>query len=278
MKYVILIHANPNPWGHPTGHFTDEGRRLDDTQRAAMDRKFDELMEAMSASGELIVGEALADPASSTIYRWDGQHPRGHRRTVRRDQGAPRRVLPRRRRVARAGRGDRCGVRPSGRRHRAATCDVARRPRRVSEPSIDVVWRACAPRVLGALIRRYGHVDAAEDALQEALVAAARQWPAEGMPDDPKAWLIRVASRKLVDRLRADDARARREERVALRGDDERLCDGRARGRVRRLRRHPRGDAAVLPSVAEPAVAGGAHAARRGRSHDGADRSVVPGP
>jgi RNA polymerase sigma factor (sigma-70 family) len=87
----------------------------------------------------------------------------------------------------------------------------------VSDPSLDVVWRACAPRVLGALIRRYGHFDAAEEALQEALIAAARQWPVEGMPDDPKAWLIRVASRRLVDRLRADDARARREERVARR-------------------------------------------------------------
>jgi RNA polymerase sigma factor (sigma-70 family) len=86
----------------------------------------------------------------------------------------------------------------------------------VIDPSIDVVWRACAPRVLGALVRRYGHVDASEDALQEALVAAARQWPADGIPDDPKAWLIRVASRRLVDRLRADDARARREERVAV--------------------------------------------------------------
>jgi hypothetical protein len=72
MKYVILIHANPNPWGHPTGHFTDEGRRLDPTQRAAMDRRFDVLMETMAASGELIVCEALADPASSTIYRWEG--------------------------------------------------------------------------------------------------------------------------------------------------------------------------------------------------------------
>ena len=72
MKYVILIHANPNPWGHPTGHFTDEGRRLDATQRAAMDRKFDELMETVAASGELVVCEALADPASSTIYRWEG--------------------------------------------------------------------------------------------------------------------------------------------------------------------------------------------------------------
>lgn len=72
MKYVILIHANPDPWGHPTGHFTAEGRRLDDTTRAAMDRKFDELMETMSAAGELVVCEALADPASSSIYRWEG--------------------------------------------------------------------------------------------------------------------------------------------------------------------------------------------------------------
>ena len=87
----------------------------------------------------------------------------------------------------------------------------------MSDPGLDVVWRACAPRVLGALVRRYGRFDLAEDALQEALVAAARQWPTEGTPDDPKAWLIRVASRRLVDRLRADGARARREERVARR-------------------------------------------------------------
>ena len=72
MKYVILIHANPNPWGHPTGHFTDEGRRLDAFQRLAMDRAFVELMEGMAASGELVVCEALADPGSSTIYRWEG--------------------------------------------------------------------------------------------------------------------------------------------------------------------------------------------------------------
>ncbi|MEP7113558.1 MAG: DUF6596 domain-containing protein [Ilumatobacteraceae bacterium] len=82
------------------------------------------------------------------------------------------------------------------------------------EPALGEVWRECAPRVLGALVRRYGHFDAAEDAVQEALLAAARQWPLEGTPDDPKAWLIRVGSRRLVDCLRADDARARREERV----------------------------------------------------------------
>ena len=82
------------------------------------------------------------------------------------------------------------------------------------DPALDEIWRECAPRVLGALVRRYGHFDAAEDAVQEALLAAARQWPLEGTPNDPKAWLIRVGSRRLVDRLRADDTRARREERV----------------------------------------------------------------
>lgn len=81
--------------------------------------------------------------------------------------------------------------------------------------ALDTVWRDCAPTVLGALVRRYGHFDAAEDAVQEALVAAARQWPTDGVPRDPKAWLIRVASRRLIDRLRADGARAQREERVS---------------------------------------------------------------
>jgi hypothetical protein len=75
MKYVILIHANPDPWGHPTGHLTEEGRRLDPAQRAAMDRKFEELMHGISASGELVVCEALAAPASSTVYRWHGDRP-----------------------------------------------------------------------------------------------------------------------------------------------------------------------------------------------------------
>ena len=85
----------------------------------------------------------------------------------------------------------------------------------MSETALDVVWRACAPRVLGALVRRYGHFDLAEDALQDALLAASRQWPVDGVPDDPGAWLVRVASRRLIDRLRADDARTRREDVAA---------------------------------------------------------------
>jgi RNA polymerase sigma factor (sigma-70 family) len=73
--------------------------------------------------------------------------------------------------------------------------------------------RALAPQVLGALVRRYGHFDTAEDATQEALVAAAAQWPAEGVPENPRGWLILVASRKLTDLLRSEQARTVREYR-----------------------------------------------------------------
>jgi RNA polymerase sigma factor (sigma-70 family) len=77
--------------------------------------------------------------------------------------------------------------------------------------------RRLAPQVLGALVRRYGHFDACEDAVQEALVAATRQWPEAGEPADPKAWLITVASRRLTDAQRSDASRRRREEADAVR-------------------------------------------------------------
>jgi RNA polymerase sigma factor (sigma-70 family) len=75
--------------------------------------------------------------------------------------------------------------------------------------------RQLAPQVLGAVVRRYGHFDTAEDATQEALLAAATQWPREGIPDNPRGWLITVASRRLTDLLRSEQARQRREETVA---------------------------------------------------------------
>jgi RNA polymerase sigma factor (sigma-70 family) len=75
--------------------------------------------------------------------------------------------------------------------------------------------RQLAPQVLGALVRRYGQFATAEDAVQEALLAAATQWPAGGVPDHPRGWLITVASRRLTDLLRAEQARQRREEAAA---------------------------------------------------------------
>jgi RNA polymerase sigma factor (sigma-70 family) len=75
--------------------------------------------------------------------------------------------------------------------------------------------RALAPQVLGILVRRYGRFDACEDAVQEALLAAAVQWPTEGMPESPRGWLVTVASRRLADQLRSEHARRRREDTAA---------------------------------------------------------------
>jgi RNA polymerase sigma factor (sigma-70 family) len=85
--------------------------------------------------------------------------------------------------------------------------------------------RRLAPQVLGALVRRYWHFDECEDAVQEALLAAAVQWPDEGVPHDPRAWLITVASRRLTDQLRSEAARRRREDTAtALVPRDETLA------------------------------------------------------
>jgi RNA polymerase sigma factor (sigma-70 family) len=75
--------------------------------------------------------------------------------------------------------------------------------------------RALAPAALGAVVRRYGDFAAAEDAVQEALAVAAQRWPGEGRPDNPLAWVVRVAGRRLIDARRSDDARRRREELAA---------------------------------------------------------------
>jgi len=80
--------------------------------------------------------------------------------------------------------------------------------------------RELAPQVLGAVIRRFGDFSASEDAVQDALIAAAQQWPSEGLPDNPRGWLIQVAARRMTDHLRAESARRRREHQVALETGD----------------------------------------------------------
>jgi RNA polymerase sigma factor (sigma-70 family) len=80
---------------------------------------------------------------------------------------------------------------------------------------IEDLLRELAPQVLGALVRRSGQFDDCEDAVQEALLAAARQWPKEGTPDNPRSWLLTVASRRLIDQQRSETARRRREETAA---------------------------------------------------------------
>ena len=83
------------------------------------------------------------------------------------------------------------------------------------DSSVGHLLRELAPQVLGAVARRHGDFAAAEDAVQEALIAAATQWPVEGLPVNPRGWLYHVAIRRLTDQVRSEMARRRREDAVA---------------------------------------------------------------
>jgi RNA polymerase sigma factor (sigma-70 family) len=85
----------------------------------------------------------------------------------------------------------------------------------VEGAEVEGLLRDLAPQVLGALVRRYRDFDTSEDAVQEALLAAATQWPVEGVPRNPRGWLITVASRRMTEIWRNEWARRRREETVA---------------------------------------------------------------
>ena len=146
-----------------------------------------------------------------------------------------------------------------------------------TEIAIEELLRQLAPQVLAALTRRNGQFDLCEDAVQEALLAAAQQWPADGIPDNPRGWLITVASRRLLDQLRGDTARQRRETAaIALMPpeawqvpapDGDR--DPGARGR--------RAHAAVpvLPPIPVTCLPACPDAAGRRRPHDGPGRCGV---
>jgi RNA polymerase sigma factor (sigma-70 family) len=87
----------------------------------------------------------------------------------------------------------------------------------IADPAaVEDLLRDLAPQVLGSLTRQSGDFDAAEDAVQEALIAAADHWPREGLPENPRAWLLRTAGRRLVDQRRSEQARANRELQVGV--------------------------------------------------------------
>src|SRR6185295_19769116 len=136
-------------------------------------------------------------------------------RPLPRGQGVPGRLLPGRLRGQ--GPGDRAGAagprrgdRGPGRR--GAPGDVRRRTiGGMTAPVVEDLLRELAPQVLGSLVRRHGQFEGCEDAVQEAVLAAAVQWPAEGLPDNPRGWLTTVASRRLIDEMRSNRARRERE-------------------------------------------------------------------
>jgi len=85
----------------------------------------------------------------------------------------------------------------------------------MTSPALGDLLRDLAPQVLGTLARRHGHFEDCEDAVQEAVLAASAQWPADGVPGNPRGWLVTVASRRLIDQVRSDSARRERESAAA---------------------------------------------------------------
>ncbi|NUS45370.1 MAG: hypothetical protein HOQ24_16980 [Mycobacteriaceae bacterium] len=75
MKYVILIHSNPQPWGHPTGNYLPEYRAMSQEDRDRVNSDFEKLLGEMQEKGELLTGEALGAPESSRLYRWSDGKP-----------------------------------------------------------------------------------------------------------------------------------------------------------------------------------------------------------
>src|SRR5258708_23341209 len=95
----------------------------------------------------------------------------------------------------------------------------------MTAPALEDLLRELTPQVLGALVRRHGQFEGCEDAVQEAVLAATVQWPAEGVPDNPRGWLVTVASRRLIDQMRSDHARREQEAATATEGAHDDLPD-----------------------------------------------------
>ncbi len=190
MKYMILIYDN-----------AQSREQFHSEEGAALMAEVNAIMAEITESGEMIGGEALADPSNTKTIRLAGRRASRHRRPAGRGQGALRWLSAGRVRDARACRRDRAALaqlalHPA----RGAAAHEPRRSRDVStDTRVEDRLRALAPQVLGALVRRHGQFDACEDAVQEALIAAAAQWPQEGVPDNPRAWLLTVAGRRLTD-------------------------------------------------------------------------------
>ena len=140
---------------------------------------------------------------------------------------------------------------------------------------IEGLLRDAAPRALAVVARRCGDFADAEDAVQEAMLEARRQWPAQGAPENPVGWLVHVASRRLTDRMRGESARRGREEAVGGRaGAAAPAPSRRAAGTDDSLALMLH----VLPPGADARLGDRAHPARGGRPQHGRDRRRLPRP
>ena len=206
MKYLLLIYGNQEKWASIPAEEWPEAIAKQD----AFNRKY-------QATGELIGAYGLADAAAARLVRREGGRrpsPTGPiwrpRSTSRASTCSTARARSARCRSRRTCRGQTWSRWSSGRSctRSSPTFDRSR--------GVEDLLRELAPQVLAALVRRYGQFHLCEDASQEALLAAALQWPADGIPENPRGWLVTVGSRRLMDQVRSEQSRRNREELIAV--------------------------------------------------------------
>ena len=217
-------------------------------------------------------------------HRPEGPRAAGDRRPVRRDQGAAARLLHRRLRGARGGDRDRARLARAS--SPAGAYEI--RPISLFRPGsgadvTDIAWIDAAltsarPQALGALLRYFRDLDTAEEAFQEACLRALKNWPQNGPPRDPAAWLIFVGRNAAIDEARRrSKQRAAARRRADLRSGRCRSGAGRAARRRALPRRHPAPAVHLLPSRSAGDPADRAGAAHRLRPVGQADRARLPG-
>ena len=185
-------------------------------------RELHALNQELKAAGAWVFAGGLHAPSTATVVRVRDGDADDHRRPVRRGQGAHRRLLDHRRtrprRRARLGapggpRDDRCRSR-CVRSRTAPSTDPGLDPARASE--IERVFRAEHGRAVAVLVRVFGDIDIAEEAVADAFTAAVQRWPADGLPPSPAGWIITTARNRAIDRLRREASRADRHAQAAL--------------------------------------------------------------
>ena len=224
MKYMIMLYGSQQDYDLLSGNATHQ-RPWTEAEISALHDFMGSWNEDLVESGEFVDARGLTAPVHTRRIRLrdgvpvvtDGPYTETQEvlagytivetesfdRPPRSPPGWPRRRIRRTRSPATSGTST-CGRSPDPRRSWSSE---------QVDAEVEGLLRTLAPQALGAVVRRYGHFDTAE----EALLAAAVQWERDGVPDNPKAWLIAVAARRLTDLLRREQARWRREDAVAVR-------------------------------------------------------------
>ena len=198
----------------------DVGADMSPDEMDAIYKQVDEFNAEVKSSGAWVFAGGLHPASSATVVQGRERRRHHHRRPVRRDQGAARRLLGHRGRRPRR----RAGAGPRRRRRPARAPSRSARSR-TSRPSSHGDGRPTSRharsgsesgRAVATLVRLFGDIDIAEEAVQDAFAVAVERWPATGVPPNPGAWITTTARNRAIDRLRRESKRHDRYAQAAL--------------------------------------------------------------